>query len=64
MILLAPGQVYMKIIEVERELLETSWVCLKKEKRGSEEEMTVDSSSKVAVLIDASSIVSEEILIF
>lgn len=54
----------MKIIEVERELLETSWVCLKKEKRGSEEEMTVDSSSKVAVLIDASSIVSEEILIF
>lgn len=54
----------MKIIEVEGEPLGTSWACLKKENRGSDEEMTVDRSGNVAVVVDASSIVSEEILIF
>jgi hypothetical protein len=54
----------MKIIEVEEEPLETSWLWLKKEKRGSVEEMTVDSSGNVAVDVDASSIVSDAILIF
>jgi hypothetical protein len=37
---------------------------LKKEKRGSDDEMVVDSSGSVAVLVDASSMVSEEMLIF
>lgn len=37
---------------------------MKKEKRGSVEEMVVDRSGNAAVVVDASSIVSEEILIF
>lgn len=54
----------MKTIDVEEEPLGTSWLCLKKEKRGSEEEMTVDRSGNAAADVVARSIVSEEILIF
>lgn len=54
----------MKIIEVEEEPLVASWLCLKKEKRGSEEEMAIERSGNVAVDVDTSSIVSEEMLIF
>lgn len=41
-----------------------SWVCLKKENRGSEEEMAVDREGKVVLVVEASSTISEEILIF
>ena len=54
----------MNTIDDEEEPSRVSRACLKKEKRGSEEEMSVDRSSKVVVVVDANSIVSEAILIF
>lgn len=54
----------MNIIEVDEKLSGPSWVCLKKEKRGSDDEMAVDREGRVVVVVEASSTISEEILIF
>jgi len=51
----------MKTME---EPAEESWACRKKEKRGSVGERAVEREARVVVVVEASSTVSADVLIF